>query len=317
MFVDQVKIYVRGGAGGSGCNSLHKDRVNRKGRPDGGDGGAGGDVIIRADRNLYTLIDCKYNKHYYAQNGGRGLSNHKRGKNAPSKNILVPPGTAVTDILTGCLLRDLENSGEEFVVAKGGKGGLGNSRHSEATPGGAGEEKELLLDLRVIADVGVVGFPNAGKSTLVSAVSNARPLIAAYHFTTKAPCLGVVNTSRKSFVIADIPGLIENSSLGRGLGYRFLRHIERTKLLVHLVDMSGFECRDPLEDYRIINKELKNYSSGVLKKKQIIVANKMDLEQAKANLKKFKKHVKKTVYPVSALNKQGLEELIEAVSKKV
>lgn len=317
MFVDQVKIEVKAGRGGNGCNSFYRGKYPRRGVPNGGDGGSGGDVIIRADRNLYTLLDFKYNKHFFADNGIQGSSNNKKGRDALDKLVLVPSGTTITDVTTGCILRDLEKDGDQFVVAKGGRGGLGNNKKQEATEGEPGEQKELLLDLKLIADVGVVGFPNAGKSTLVSVVSNAKPLIAAYPFTTKTPCLGVVSSKSRNFVIADIPGLIENSSQGRGLGDRFLRHVERTKVLIHLIDMSGFEGRDPLSDYRIINRELKNYSESVAKKKQVIVANKMDLDSAKVNLKAFKKHVKRQIYPVSALKKQGLEELIEAVSKKI
>jgi GTP-binding protein len=207
--------------------------------------------------------------------------------------------------------------GEEVIVARGGRGGLGNRHREEATNGEQGEERKLLLDLKLIAEAGVVGFPNVGKSTLISNISNAHPKIAAYPFTTKSPVLGVVRSQHKTFVIADIPGLIEGSSHGRGLGDKFLRHVERTKILIHLIDMSGFEGRDPIKDYMVINSEIKNYSRDVLKKHQIVAANKMDLEGAQENLDRFKKAIKKQVYPISALNKQGLEELIEAVAKRL
>ncbi|MFA6350528.1 MAG: Obg family GTPase CgtA, partial [Candidatus Omnitrophota bacterium] len=241
----------------------------------------------------------------------------KKGKDGVELVIRVPLGTTITDMGTGCVLRDLDKDQDEFVICMGGHGGRGNTFHREATEGIAGEEKDVLFDLKVLADVGVVGFPNAGKSTLISSVTNAHPKIAAYPFTTKDPVLGVVREGEKSFVIADIPGLIEGSSYGKGLGDKFLRHIERTKILLHMIDMAGSEGRDPLEDYRTINAELKNYSKAVGKKKQIIVANKMDLETSKKNLKRFKNAFRKKVYPISALNKDGLEELVEGIWKNL
>lgn len=317
MFIDQVKIYVKAGKGGRGCQSLYRDKYTRRGIPDGGDGGRGADIIIKADRNLYTLLDFRYKRHFSGQDGGHGSGKNKRGKDGQSVIIQVPVGTMVKDARTGCVLRDLDKDEEYIVVASGGRGGLGNRPRHQATEGEPGQGKELILDLKLIAEVGVVGFPNVGKSTLISALSNARPLIAAYPFTTKSPVLGVVNSPDKSFVIADIPGLIEGSSEGKGLGYEFLRHVERTKVLIHLIDMSGFEGRDPIEDYKKINKELKNYSREVYHKSQIIAANKMDLEGADSNLERFKIVVRKKAHPISALKKQGLEELIEAVAKKL
>lgn len=317
MFIDQAKIYVKGGNGGKGCRSFYRDKYTREGIADGGDGGRGADIVIRSDRNLYTLIDFNYNRHFYGPNGAHGSGKNKKGKDASSVYVRVPVGTTIKDIKTGCVLRDLDKDNEEVIVALGGKGGLGNRHHREAAQGEPGEEKEILLDLKLIAEVGVVGFPNAGKSTLISAISGAHPKIAAYPFTTKSPVLGVVSSSDKSFVVADIPGLIEGSSSGRGLGDRFLRHVERTKILVHLIDMSGFEGRDPVQDYKVINKELKNYSSQVYKKPQIIAANKMDLESASSNLARFKRSVKKKVYPISALKKEGLEDLIEEVGSRL
>ena len=317
MLIDQAVVFVKGGKGGKGCRSFYRDKYTRIGIPDGGNGGKGSDVIIRADRNLYTLLDFKYNRHFQGLKGGNGSGKNKKGRDAEDIIVRVPVGTIIKDRFTGMTLRDLEKDGEEFIVALGGSGGTGNHHRREATDGSPGQEKEVLFDLKLIADVGVVGFPNAGKSTLITGISNAHPQIAAYPFTTKSPVLGVVTHSGKKFIIADIPGLIEGSSFGKGLGDKFLRHVERTKILIHLIDMSGFEGRDPLEDYRKINIELKNYSKEVFRKPQVIAANKMDLEGADSNLKRFKKAVKKRVFPISALKKQGLEELIEAVGKKL
>lgn len=318
MFIDRGKIYVKAGDGGRGCNSLYRDKFTRKGIPDGGDGGRGADIVVRVDRNLYTLLDFQYKRHFIGKHGAHGSGKNKKGKNLPAIIIHVPPGTTIKDFGTGCLLRDLKEDGEEVIVAHGGRGGLGNGRRRmEATPGEPGEEKELVFDLKVIADVGVVGFPNAGKSTLISGISNAHPKIAAYPFTTKSPVLGVVNAQDKTFTVADIPGLIEGSAEGRGLGDKFLRHVERTKILIHLIDMAGFEGRDPVKDYKTIKNELKKYSAEVAKKPQIIAANKMDLDGAWDNLERFKKATRKKVYPISALNREGLEELSEAVSKKL
>ena len=317
MFIDQAKICVLAGSGGKGCQSFYRDKYTRQGIPDGGRGGRGADIIVRADRNLRTLLDFKYNRHFSGANGGNGSGKNKKGKNAPAVIIRVPPGTTVKDIKTDCLLRDLKEDQDEVKVVSGGKGGLGNRHHYQATEGETGEEKELLLDLKLIADIGVVGFPNAGKSTLISSISNAHPKIAAYPFTTKSPVLGVVGSADSSFIAADIPGLIAGSSEGRGLGDKFLRHIERTKILVHLIDISGSQGRDPVEDYRIISRELKNYSQEVYHKPQIIAGNKMDLEGAEENLERFKKVIKKKVYPISALKKQGLDELVEAIRKRL
>lgn len=317
MFIDSTKIHIRAGHGGRGCSSFYRDKYIREGVPDGGAGGKGADVVIRADRNLYSLLDFKYNRDFRAQDGAHGSGNRKKGKDGADLIIRVPVGTTVKDLGTGCVLRDLDKDKEEFVICRGGKGGRGNTFHHEATDGIAGEEKDILFDLKVLADVGVVGFPNAGKSTLISSITNAHPRIAAYPFTTKEPVLGVVRDNEKSFVIADIPGLIEGSSFGKGLGDKFLRHIERTKILLHMIDMGGFEGRDPLKDYRTINAELKNYSKAVGAKKQLIVANKMDIETAKLNLKKFKKAVRKRVFAISALNKDGLEALIEGIKKSL
>jgi len=317
MFIDSAKIYVKGGSGGKGCASFYRDKYTRRGIPDGGNGGKGADIIVRADRNLHTLLDFQYNRHFFGAHGGNGSSKNKKGKVAPSVIMRVPCGTVIKEARTGCVLRDLDKDQEEIIVACGGRGGSGNNHGKLATAASLGEEKELIFDLKLIADVGVVGFPNVGKSTLISHISNAHPKIAAYPFTTKFPVLGVVRDEDSCFVIADIPGLIEGSSGGKGLGDKFLRHIERTKILLHLIDMSGSEGRNPIEDYRVINKELKDYSKDVYKKTRIIAANKMDLEGARENLESFSKTIKKKVYPISALKKEGLEELIEAIRQKL
>jgi GTP-binding protein len=317
MIIDQAKIFVKAGAGGKGCQSFYRDKYTRRGIPNGGDGGRGADIIIRADRNLYTLLDFQYKRDFRGHDGLHGSGKNQRGKDAPALLIRVPPGTLVRDLNSNCILRDLDQDGQTVIVARGGKGGLGNQHNRTLSAPEAGEEKELLLDLKIIADVGVIGFPNVGKSTLISAVSNAHPKIAAYPFTTKSPILGVVHSSKRDFVIADIPGLIKGSSIGRGLGDRFLRHIERTKLLIHLIDMAGFEGRAPWEDYQVINRELKGYSKEVSNKPQVLVANKMDLDGAEENLKRFKGTIKKKVYTISALRKEGLKELIDAVAKRL
>lgn len=318
MFIDSAKINVAAGNGGKGCNSFYRDRYQRRGIPDGGDGGNGADIIIKTDRNLFTLLDFQHHRHFRGENGGVGGSKHKRGKDAASVIVRVPVGTIVKDLASGCILRDLDKEDEQVIVAKGGKGGLG-SRHrmEEPTAPEPGEVKDIFLDLKLLAEVGVVGFPNAGKSTLISAISNAHPKVAAYPFTTKSPVLGMVRKADKKFVVADIPGLIEGASEGRGLGDKFLKHIERTRILIHIIDMAGFESRDPLEDYKKINLELKAYSSEIYKKPQIVAANKMDLDGSEDNLKRFKQKYKKQIYPISALNRQGLEELIDAVAKKL
>ena len=317
VFVDQVTIKVKAGNGGNGCQSYYRNRYSRYGKPDGGDGGRGGDVIIKAEQDLYTLLDFKYKSDFKAERGAHGSGKQKRGKDAPPLIIKVPSGTVISDAQTGCVLRDLDNHGDSVVVAKGGSGGLGNRKKKEARPGSQGEEKELILDLKVIADVGLVGFPNVGKSTLISEVSSAHPKIAAYPFTTKSPVLGVVKQDEFDFVIADIPGLVEGSHKGKGLGDRFLRHVERTKLILHVVDIAATEGRSPVNDYMQINKDLGLYSSQVLDKPQFIVANKMDLDSAAANLEEFNRKIKKQVYPISALKKIGLEELVSAISQRL
>lgn len=317
MFIDSVKIFVKAGNGGRGCNSRYRDRYNRLGTPDGGNGGKGADIIIRADRNLATLLDLRYKKHFYGDHGGHGSGKFKKGRDAKPIIIRVPLGTVITEFGTGCVLRELDKDQDELIVAEGGKGGIGNRPFKDATPGEETQGKELVLDLKILADVGVIGFPNAGKSTLINALSNATSKVGAYPFTTKFPILGAVSYGSKKFVMADIPGLIKGSSEGRGLGDKFLRHIERTKVLVHIIDMSGIEGRSPIEDYKTINKELKNYSTLLTKKNQIVVANKMDIDSSFENLNKFKAVIRKKIYPISALKKEGLEELVKGICKKI
>lgn len=317
MFIDSAKIKVRAGSGGNGCRSLYRDKYQRRGIPDGGDGGKGADIIIQADRNLLTLLDFAHHRHFFGLHGGHGSSNHKKGKRAPDIIVRVPQGTIVRDAATDSILRDLSVEADQVIVARGGRGGIGNWHRNEPTFGEPGEEKTIILDLKLLADVAVVGFPNVGKSTLITAISNAHPKIAAYPFTTTAPILGVVNSTHKRFVVADIPGLIEGAWEGRGLGDKFLKHAERTRVLIHLLDMAGFEGRDPVDDYKKINLELKKYSKEVYKKPQVICANKMDIAGAEDNLKRFKKLIKKPIFPISALEKKNLKELVDAVAKKL
>jgi len=319
MLIDTAKILVSAGSGGNGCTSYFRTNRHEHGKPNGGEGGNGGSIIMRANKSIYTLLDFQFNRHFKAESGKHGSSNDKVGASGHDKVISVPVGTIVLDVSTDCLLRDLDRDGLEIVVAKGGAGGRGNTKKGDAEQGTPGQERELLLDLRLIADVGIIGFPNAGKSTLISEISNATPKIARYPFTTKSPNLGVVRLEDqdKDLIVADIPGLIEGAHKGKGLGDKFLKHVERTKILLHLIDMAGVDGRDPLEDFNTINEELKFFSKKLDSKKQILVANKMDLSQAQANLKMFKKRCKKRIIQVSALKAEGLEELLEEVSKKV
>lgn len=319
MFIDNVKVKVKAGDGGNGCNSVYKDKLSRYGKADGGDGGRGGNIIIRADRNLFTLYDFKYRKYFKADSGGHAFSNQKKGANGLDKVISVPCGTAIIDTLGNSRLKELINDTQELIVAKGGEGGKGSkhAKNEEDFKGGIGEEKDLILDLRVIADVGLVGFPNSGKSTLLSKVSRAHPRIAPFPFTTKEPILGMAEIGDIYFCIADIPGLIEGSHSGRGLGDRFLRHIEKTKLLVQIIDMASCDGQNPWDDFRIINEELKLYGRSLLNKPKIIVANKMDLEGAKQNLINFRKKTKQKILPISALKSEGLQELLYAIKENL
>ncbi|MGE5279132.1 MAG: GTPase ObgE [Deltaproteobacteria bacterium] len=319
MFIDTAKISVKAGDGGNGCNSFFRDNRVEHGKANGGDGGDGGDIVLRADKGVYTLLDFQYRRHFKADRGAHGSSNNKAGARGEDCFITVPAGTVVKDAQTGCLLRDLAVHAQEVVVARGGAGGRGNARNREATQGAPGEERELLFDLKLIADVGLLGFPNAGKSTLISKISNATPKIANYPFTTRAPQLGVVRRPEddEEFIVADIPGLIAGAHEGRGLGDRFLKHVERTRVLVHIVDMAGVDGRDPLEDYDVINKELASFSKYLAEKPQVLVANKMDLEGAAANYARFRRVVKRRIFEISALKGEGLEALLEEIAKRL
>ncbi|HPM43173.1 MAG TPA: GTPase ObgE [Candidatus Omnitrophota bacterium] len=319
MFIDEAKIYVKAGDGGKGCHSFYRDKFNRIGRPDGGPGGDGGNIIFVADQNVQTLLDFRYQQHVRAPSGLHGSSNHKKGHRGADHFVKVPPGTIIKDAANGLVIRDLVTIGESVVVAKGGMGGHGNSRGRDASPGTPGEERTVLLELKLIADVGIIGYPNAGKSTLISRISSAHPKIANYPFTTKAPVLGVVKIYDDAhFVVAEIPGLIEGAHEGRGLGDRFLRHVERTKVLIHLVDIAACEGRDPLSDYKVLNHELSAYSKALAKKPQIAALNKIDVPDAKEYIKKFRKKFPKTkVFPISGVSGEGIKELLEAVYKKV
>jgi len=319
VFVDQAKIYLKAGGGGKGCHSIFHDRYHKYGQPDGGEGGNGADVLFTADDNIQTLLDFQYHQHFEADSRTHGSSNHKKGRCGKDLVIKVPPGTIIKDAATGLVLRELIKNGDSVVIARGGFGGRGNSRNRPATAGMPGEEKRVVLELKLIADVGIVGYPNAGKSTLISKISSARPKIAGYPFTTKVPVLGVVKIhGDERLVFAEVPGLIEGAHLGRGLGDRFLRHVERTKTLIHLIDISGFEGRDPYRDYVSLNKELSLYSKELMKKPHVIALNKCDIEGAKENVKRFKKHIRgKSVFVMSAVTGEGVKELLSAVYKNI
>lgn len=316
MFVDLARIEIKAGDGGKGCESHYSDKYTRYPIPNGGDGGHGADVIIRADQNLHTLLDYRFKQHYQGERGGHASSNNKRGKNGETCVLPVPVGTFVWDDDTGLLIRDLSVHGDEVIVAKGGHGGRGNNKNKTVLPPKMGETRTVKLELKIIADVGLVGFPNAGKSTLISAISKVKSKIANYHFTTKAPILGIVKSDimdEEDFVVADLPGLIEGAHEGKGLGHQFLKHAERTKILVHVIDMSGSEGRSPVDDYYQICEELDLYSEELLQKKRILVANKMDMPDAKKNLTTFKRKVTKDIMAISAKEHEGLEHLVAAI----
>jgi len=325
MFVDYVKIFIKAGNGGNGKISFHREKFVPNGGPDGGDGGNGGNVVFVADKDLNTLIDFKFQKFYRAENGGDGQPKNCTGKSGEDLRIKVPTGTVIRDTKTGSIVADLFDDKEEAVVLKGGRGGKGNARFVHAQRqaptfsqlGETTEEYQVTLELKTIADVGLVGFPNVGKSTLLSVLTAAKPKIANYHFTTINPNLGVVQMFDDSFVIADIPGLIEGASEGAGLGHYFLRHVERVRLIVHLVDISGSEGRDPIDDYKKINKELKKYSDVLANIPQIVVASKADLLLDEKEIAKFEKAIKKKVYVISSVTHQGLDELLKVMKEKV
>ncbi|MBT2829534.1 GTPase ObgE [Staphylococcus coagulans] len=325
MFVDQVKISLKAGDGGNGITAYRREKYVPFGGPAGGDGGRGASVVFQVDEGLRTLMDFRYQRHFKAKKGENGQSSNMHGKNAEDLVLKVPPGTIVKDVETEQTLADLVEHGQSAVIAKGGRGGRGNSRF--ATPknpapdfsenGEPGEEIEVTLELKLLADVGLVGFPSVGKSTLLSIVSKAKPKIGAYHFTTIQPNLGVVVTpDQRSFVMADLPGLIEGASEGVGLGHQFLRHVERTKVIVHVIDMSGLEGRDPYEDYTIINQELKAYAQRLEERPQIIVANKMDIPEAYDQLEQFKKKLNQPVkiIPISSYTRENIDQLLYEIA---
>ncbi len=321
MFVDEVLIKVEAGKGGDGCLAFRREKYVPMGGPFGGNGGHGSDIVFKVDTGLRTLIDLRYMKVIKGDKGENGKGKNQNGKNAERTIIRVPQGTVVTDNDTGLVLADLKNIDDEVVVAEGGRGGRGNTAfktQSNPAPnfcenGEPGEKRNLKVELKLLADVGLVGKPSVGKSTIISVVSQAKPKIAAYHFTTLNPNLGVVKTRNgKSFVLADLPGLIEGASQGEGLGIKFLKHIERTRLIAYVVDMSGIEGTDPYEDYITIRKELEEFNPKLLKKESIIIANKMDMEASEENLKEFKKKVKELkIFPVTAMINEGLDEVMD------
>ncbi len=324
MFVDQAKIYVKGGDGGNGIVSYRREKYVPLGGPAGGDGGRGGDVVFVVDGGLRTLIDFRYQRHFKAERGEHGKTKNQHGKSAPDLIVKVPPGTIVKDADTGEFLGDLVREGQRLVVAKGGRGGRGNTRFATevnkapdmAEKGEPGEERNLLLELKVLADVGLVGFPSVGKSTLLSSVTAARPKVAAYHFTTLAPELGVVRVGdERSFVMADLPGLIEGAHDGHGLGHEFLRHVERTRVIVHVLDMAATEGRNPIRDYQIIRSELEAYDARLATRSELVAANKMDVPGAEENLSKFREaYPEHRVFPISGVTGQGVKELVYAIA---
>ena len=327
MFTDYAKIIIKSGNGGDGAVTFRREKYVAAGGPDGGDGGKGGDIYFRVDPNANTLIDFRYTKKFKAQNGENGSGGNKYGKSGEDLYIDVPIGTIIRDSETGKIVADLSKEGQVELVLKGGRGGKGNSHFATATrqvprfaqAGEDGEEKEVILELKLLADVGLLGFPNVGKSTFLSVVTDAKPKIANYHFTTIEPNLGVVKTEKgDSFVIADIPGIIEGASEGIGLGIQFLRHVERTRLLLHVIDVSGVEGRNPVQDFHTINEELKKYSEKLSQRKQIIVANKIDIMQDDTGYKELEKLAKEQnieIFKISGATGQGIKELLNRVSE--
>lgn len=328
MFIDTAKINIKAGNGGNGSVSFHREKYVAAGGPDGGDGGRGGNVVFVADSNLSTLMDFRYKRKYAAQNGEDGRAARCSGKNAPDLIIRVPRGTLVRDAQSGLVIADISGD-EPVVVARGGRGGWGNVHFATPTrqipkfakPGGKGEELEVRLELKLIADVGLVGFPNVGKSTIISVISAAKPKIANYHFTTLSPVLGVVRVGPEaSFVAADIPGLIEGAADGVGLGHDFLRHVDRCRLLIHVVDVSGSEGRDPVEDFEAINAELKQYSPELAGRKMIVAANKVDIMEDPALLDRLRAHVESQgmeLFEISAAAHQGTRELVKRAAQEL
>ena len=325
MFVDEVIVEVTAGNGGDGCMAFRREKYVAMGGPFGGNGGKGADIIFKADEGLRTLIDLRYQKHIKGAPGMNGQGKSKNGKNAEDTIVKVPVGTTVKDNETGMVIGDLIKNGQEIIVSYGGRGGRGNvtlATKSNPCPsycekGEPGENRKIKVELRMLADVGLVGLPSVGKSTILSKVTNANPKIASYHFTTLSPNLGVVSNNNYAYTIADLPGLIEGASTGLGLGHKFLKHIERTKIIAHIIDMSGIEGRNPYEDYLTIRKELEDFSPKLLTKPEIIIANKMDIPSSKENLEEFKKKINAPIYEVSALNNEGLNDVLKVLEELV
>lgn len=328
MFVDEVEIRVEAGNGGDGCTAFRREKYVPMGGPFGGNGGHGSDIIFKVDEGLHTLLDLRYQKLIKGKKGENGKGKNQHGKGADPIIIKVPQGTVVTDLDTGLVLADLSKKDDQEIIAKGGRGGRGNTAFKTQTNtapdysenGEEGEQKNLKVEVKMLADVGLVGLPSVGKSTIISMVSRSKPKIAAYHFTTLTPNLGVVKASDgRSFVMADLPGLIEGASQGEGLGDKFLKHIERTKVIAHVIDMSASELRDPYEDYQLINKELEAFNEKLIKKPQIIIANKMDIPNAKEELTKFKEKLGKDIeiYEISAATNTGLQKVIDRLADLV
>jgi GTP-binding protein len=326
MFIDKTEIKVKAGSGGNGMIAFHREKFIEKGGPSGGDGGHGGSVYFIADSGVNTLLDLKFRRKISADDGEKGMGKNSYGKSAKNIEVKVPLGTIVINKKTNKLIADINELGKPFLIAKGGRGGRGNTHFKSsinrvpkmAENGEPGQEVEVIIELKLLADVGLVGFPSVGKSTLLAAISSAKPEVGDYHFTTLTPNLGVVKLNdAKSFVVADLPGLIEGASKGKGLGLAFLRHIERCRVLIHVIDISSAEGRDPVEDFKIVNKELKSYKIGLMKRPMIIAANKMDDPGAILLLDDFNKKLKGKykVYPISALTKLGLTDMLYDVSK--
>jgi len=318
LFVDQAQITVKAGDGGHGCSAYSQPPFTRSPYPDGGNGGNGGDVILQTDHNIATLLDFQFRHEFKAERGRHGSGNNKTGKRGKDQIIRVPIGTVIKEAVTGATLRDLAADQESVVVAKGGHGGYGNANAKEAQPGAPGEQLQLTLELKLIADVGLVGFPNAGKSSLLARITTARPKVGSYPFTTKHPVLGVVRVdAERSFVACDIPGLIEGAHSGRGLGMQFLRHVERTRLLAHLIDMAAVDGRDPVESFKALNAELTAYSPALGGRPQLVLANKMDLPQAQDQLESFRKEVSVPVIPLSCATGEGVQDTLQALWRRL
>lgn len=326
MFVDEVVMDVKAGNGGDGCTAFRREKYIPDGGPFGGNGGRGANIVFKTDLGLKTLLDLRYNKLIKAPKGANGMGKNKNGRGAEDVVIKVPLGTTVRDMETGLIIADLTKKDDVAIIAHGGRGGRGNTAFATATNpapnfsenGEPGEEKKIKVELRLLADVGFVGMPSVGKSTILSLISASKPKIAAYHFTTLSPNLGVVKTiDNRVFVAADLPGLIKGASLGEGLGDKFLKHVQRTRVIAHIIDMSAQEGRDPIEDYEIINKELEDFDPKLAKKPQVIIANKMDIDGANENLKRFKEKYNLPVYETSAITNKGLDKALIAIADEL